>query len=293
MRKTLFCMFASFLAVCGLAHTLWAAEFKLGVLAPRGELEAQTRWSAFTDYLSAQIGQKVTVVPLHPSKVVPAAEAGEVDLVLSHAVHMAYFQDRLGSTPVATMNGEAGSHFAGVIVAKKGSGITTAEHLKGKKVMGLDFKAAAGAYMFQAYHLLKKGIDPHKDLASLKEGKKQDDLVLAVKAGLIDAAFVRSGLLESLEKEGKIKMADFDIVDARQGDGFSLVHSTDLYPEWYLAALSRVSPEMAAQIKTAVLRMTPDMAVTKTLGMKGFVEPSSLEAVKVMLRALKIPPYNT
>jgi ABC-type phosphate/phosphonate transport system substrate-binding protein len=157
----------------------------------------------------------------------------------------------------------------------------------------MDFKAAAGAYMFQAYHLLKKGIDPHKDLASLKEGKKQDDLVLAVKAGLIDAAFVRSGMLEALEKEGKIKMADFDIVDARQGDGLALVHSTDLYPEWYLAAMPGVPTEVAAHIKTAVLRMTPDMAVTKTLGVQGFVEPLSLEGVKEMLRALKIPPYNS
>ena len=292
MRTTLSCVFASFLALCSLAQTLYAAEFKLGVLAPRGELETQTRWSTFADYLGAQIGQKITVVPLNPSKVVPAAESREVNLVLGNAIHMAYLQERLGSTPVATINGEAGARFAGVIVAKKGSGIQTAEHLKGKKVMALDFKTAAGAYMFQAYHLLKKGIDPHKDFATLKDGKKQDDLVLAVKAGLIDAAFVRSGLLEAMEKEGKLKIADFEIVDARQGDGLGLVHSTDLYPEWYLAATSQVAPEMAAQIKAAVLRMKPEMEVTKALGVKGFVEPLSLDGVKEMLRALKIPPYD-
>jgi ABC-type phosphate/phosphonate transport system substrate-binding protein len=279
--------------VCSLTSSLFAAELKLGVLAPRGGIEAQSRWDTFASYLSERLGQTVTIVPLRPANIVHTAEAGQLDFVLSHAAHAVYLQERLAAVPLATLNGKEGTQFAGVIVAKKGSGIRTVVDLKGKRGMSMKFKEAAGAYIFQTYHLLQQGIDPHKDFASFQEGQKQDDLVMAVQAGLIDVAFIRSGLLESMQREGKIKMADFVVVDARTGDGLDYVHSTDLYPEWYLLALAKVPAAVQAHIKTAVRQMTPDMPAAQTAGVDGFVDPIPLDGTQKALKALKIPPYDT
>ncbi|MEJ2395389.1 MAG: phosphate/phosphite/phosphonate ABC transporter substrate-binding protein [Candidatus Thiodiazotropha sp.] len=272
-------------------HT-YSADLKLGVLAPRGELKASARWQAFAEYLSDALGKTVVLVPLPPAQVLGAADSGKIDYLLSHSPHTVYVQEKQGAKVLATLNTQAGPRFGGVIIAKKGSGITTAEDLRGKRVMSLKFKAAAGAYIFQTYHLTQKGLDPHRDFASLREGKKQDDLVLAVRNGLIDAAFIRTGLLENMQREGKLKIDDFEIVDRHNSDGFPLVYSTELYPEWCLTALPGADPGDADKITRAALGLTPDMAPAARARINGFVEPVSLDGIKQALKALQIVPYS-
>ena len=266
------------------------AALKVGVLAPRGELVTVKEWGEFGKYLSAELGQPVSIVPLAPPRVMEAASNKEVDYVLSHAAHTIQIQEKLGGAPIATLNGNAGTSFAGVIVARKGGSVAKAEDLKGKRIMSLD-KSAAGAYIFQAHHLAKKGLSVNSDL-SLTVGKKQDDLVLAVKAGLADAAFVRTGVLESMEKEGKIKMDEFVIVDQRQDKGFSQLHSTILYPEWYLSALASAPTALTGKLKGAVTKIDPAMPAASSAQIKGFVAPLPLKDMKDALRLLKLPPYN-
>lgn len=267
-------------------------DIRIGVLAPRGELKALTSWTEFGKYISGKIGQPVQIVPLVPSKVLPEANAGHVDFVLSHPPHTIALKINKKAKLLATLSKKDGPQFAGVIISKKGSGITKAADLRGKKVMSMKFNVAAGAYIFQTYYLKTKGIDVQKDLASIREGKKQDDLVYAVKAGVIDAAFIRSGLLESMQKEGKIKMSNFTIVDQRTGDGLPLVHTTPLYPEWYLSAVSPRAKSLANPVKKAALQITPDMAVAKKAKIKGFVPPLSLKGMTAALKSLKITPFN-
>jgi ABC-type phosphate/phosphonate transport system substrate-binding protein len=290
MRKYLALLGVAFTAFL-LSFTTVRAEISIGVLAPRGELVSISRWSTFGKYLSQEIGQPVAIRPLSPPKVVSSAKDGNVDFVLSHAGHTIAIQERLGGNVLLTLNSKSGSQFAGVIVAKKGSGITKAQHLKGKNVMSLS-KSAAGAYAFQVFYLMQKGIDPYQDFASFKQGKKQDDLVLAVNAGLIDAAFVRTGILEKMAKEKKIRKDDFVVVDQRNDDDLPLVHTTRLYPEWYLTALSGAAPAVVEAIKAAALKLTPETPAAKTAGIKGFVDPLPLDGMKEALQALKLPPYD-
>ena len=294
MRRTLVFSLLTILMFCGLGTSVVAAasEIKIGVLAPRGELKALTRWSEFGKFMSEELGRPVKMVPLPPSKLPNSAKQEEVDFMLANPLQTAFIEENYGARPLLTLNKKHGPRFAGLIIAKKGSGIHVAEDLRGKKVMSLKFNSAAGAYIFQAYHLKRKGINVHKDFASLTEGKKQDDLVLAVRAGVIDAAFVRTGLLEAMEREGKIKISDFIVVDQRTGDGFPLAHSTALYPEWYLSALSKTSRQMGKRVRRAAMKLTPNMRAAKTAKIKGFVDAVSLKGMKAAMKALRIPPYD-
>lgn len=292
MSKKIVWLVVSIVLLIGLSPTVFSQDLKVAVLAPRGELKASARWQEFGDYLSKEIGKPVTIVPLPPSRVIEAAASQKIDFLLSHAPHTVYVQEKLGANLMATLNTKVGPRFGGVIIAKKGSGITTAKDLQGKNVMSLKFKAAAGAYIFQTFHLVQKGIDPHKDFASLKAGKKQDDLVLAVKNGFIDAAFIRSGLLENMQREGKIKVDDFEIVDNRKDDGFPLLHSTALYPEWCFSVLPHVAGEDASQVSSALFKLTPEMSAANKARIEGFVQPVPLDGIKQALETLQIAPYS-
>jgi hypothetical protein len=99
-------------------------------------------------------------------------------------------------------------------------------------------------------------------------------------------------LLEAMEREGKIRMDDFVIVDQRKDDGFPFVHSTTLYPEWYLTAVSPAAKRFGNKTKTAVINITPDMPVAKKAKIAGFVEPLPLDEMKSALRSLRITPYD-
>lgn len=280
-----------FLSFMLIHSTAWA-EIRLGIIAIRGELQTLKRWEQLGKYLSEQLEQPVKVVPLMHKELLESAAQGNLDFVLHTPVGAVLLVEKHQHIPLATLNTLNGTQFAGVIVSKKGSGIKKSEDLKGKKVISMQQSTGAGGYLFQVYHLKTKGIDPHKDFASFKEGKNQDDLVMGVKVGIFDAAFVRSGILESLEKAGKIKIDDFEIVDQREDEGFSHVHTTLLFPEFCFSAKPSLDPQIMSAIKQALLNLSPEHSAAKTAEIKGFVEPISYEPIKILLQTLKIEPFN-
>lgn len=290
MKKLLFLVFLISISLVsqGLVH---AAEVKVGVMASRGNLKAIKRWNEMGKYLSSETGTKIKIVPLKPNKTIDAVSAGKVDYMLANPVLTVAMQEKLGTTPMVTMKKKSGAQFAGVIIAKKGSGISRAADLKGKKVMGYKFKRSAAAYVFQVKHLMDAGINAHKDFSIFKEAKGQDDIVLAVKAGAFDAGFIKSGLLEAMAKEGKIKLTDFVIIDQKK-DGLTALHSTKLYPQWYMSSTSKADKALSVKIKSALLKLSSDNKASKKAKIVGFVNPLSLDDLKSTLQALKLPPYN-
>ena len=278
----------------GLGTTLFSAaqaEIKLGVTAPRGALATMKSWGALGEYLQTAVGTPVKVVPVKPNETKAMVKNGEVDYMLTNPALTVVLQKKDGATPFATLNRKSGSRFGGTIISKKGSGITKAADLKGKKVMGFQFKRSAAAYIFQVKHMLDNGIDPHKDFAVFHEAKKQDDIVLAVKSGLFDAGFVKSGLLEAMAKEGKIKLDDFDIVD-KKNDSLKQLHSTILYPEWCISAGAKVDPGMTSKVKAALLKLDANSKASKSANIIGFVDLISLSDLDVTLKTLHLPPYD-
>jgi len=285
-------LFLSLFAVTALNIADAVADINLGIIAPRGELRTKIRWNNFAEYLTAQIGQPVRIVALPARKVIDAVENEKVDILLLNPVLTAKIEKLYGANMLATVNKTSGSVFAGVIVAKRGNGIKTGTDLKNKKVMSLKFRAAAGAYTFQTYHLMQQGVNPHKDFKYLRPGKKQDDLIIAVNAGIIDAAFVRSGILEEMKKEGKINVDDFVIVDQHEEDEVPFLHTTSHYPEWFLFALEEVDSKLAMKIKKAVMAIRPNDEAAKSADILGFVKPLSLDSIKAALTALRIAPFR-
>jgi ABC-type phosphate/phosphonate transport system substrate-binding protein len=263
------------------------AEISFGVNAPRGAKEAMVTWGKLGQYLSTEIGQPVHIMPFNVMSLVADVVLKDIRFALVNPVHMVHLQETFRATPLLSLNSPLGPQFAGVIIAKKGSGITHVDALKGKKVVGLS-RTAAGGYIVQAHYLLQRGINVQKDFASFQHVQKQDDLVLLVQRGIADAAFVRSGLLEEMENEGKLKVTDFDIVDQKRVDNFPLVHTTGLYPEWYVAATEKTDAALAQRVKAALLRLNSTVEAAKIARINGFVEPLPLDEWKAAIAALSI-----
>jgi ABC-type phosphate/phosphonate transport system substrate-binding protein len=264
------------------------AQLKVGVNASRGEQEALERWNALGQYLSAELQQPVTIVPVKVIDVLAQTKKQDFDLVMVNPVPAVQMHLLQQATPLANVNTPEGAYFAGLIITRQGSGITRARDLRGKKIRGLS-KIAAGAYIFQAYHLLQQGIDVYKD-CDFQQVHKQDDVVTLIQKGLVDAGFVRTGTLEAMAREGKITLQDFAIVDARTDPSLPFPHTTALYPEWYVMAMPDLDATLGTKIKAALLKLSPASEATKSAKIRGFIEPLSMESLQTAMRALQVLP---
>ena len=103
--------------------------------------------------------------------------------------------------------------------------------------------------------MIENGINPKTDCTSFLEGKKHDNVVLAVKNGTVDVGTVRSDTLERMQEEGKIKIGEFRIIH-QINDDFPFVHSTRLYPEWPMAALKNTSAALGKKVVNALKEMS-------------------------------------
>lgn len=270
---------------------VFADTYRFGVVSLRGAPEAMARWKPLADYFQAATGDTFEVVPIMSAQLDDVAVNGELDLILANPATTISIVERSNAVPLATLQAGGIHEFGGVILARKGSGIEKATDLKGKKVFAYQVGESAGGYIFQAYHLLQRGVDPRRDFSSLVDLKTQDGIVSAVENGDADAGFVRSDLLERMVREGKTKMEYFTVVDQVKDD-YPFVHSTELYPDWFLLAGPNVNRGKAAQIRNAALSLIKNSATAQASSIDGFVEPLSLEKLKTALRALKLAPYD-
>jgi len=286
----LLCLAVSFLfAAAGNS----AAEIKIGVLAKRGPEKAMQEWGPTAEYLTGKVGDKVVIIPLKFEAIEPAVKEGQIDFMLANSsffVEMEKkYQSRAVVTVVTILDGKPMDRFGGVILVKKESPIQTLEDMRGKKFMVVDSTSFGGGQMAWKL-LLDNGIDPHKDLAAFMEGKKHDNVVLAVLNGVADVGSVRTDTMESMEKEGKIKMADFRIINQIKDD-FPYVHSTILYPEWPMAAMARTPAAVADKVAAALKEITPDSPQAKAASIYGWKEPADYTSVRECLTTLKFGAF--
>lgn len=273
-----------------LLPSLAYADINLGIAANRGELKAREEWTDVATLLSKELGTTVNLMPVLIENSVQAFGDKKVDYIISNPVIAAIVFGKHNGKPLATIDSGNGTEFGGVIFANKDSGIKKIEDMKGKKVMSYT-KDSAGAYLFQAYEIKKRGLSIEKDFASVVVAKKQDDIPLAVKAGLFDVGFARTGILESLEKKGVLKIDDFVIVD-KVNDGFADVHSTPLYPEWTLVAQDGADPVVSDKITNVLMGLKADNPALQKANIKAFVQAKDLSVLIAVLENMKVPPYD-
>ena len=280
-----------------LAAPAAAREVRIGVPAHRGAAETLRDWQPTADYLAARLPvHRFTIVPLDPAGVRRAVARDQLDFLVTNPALYVELEVRRGVTRTATLvnaaDGGVGAQFGAVVFTRADrTDLATLKNLKGKTFMAVEADAFGG-WLVARHELQRKGILP-RDFKALRFGSySYDKVVLAVQRGEVDAGCVRTGTLERLAAEGRIRLADFKILNPRQAEGFPFLLSTALYPEYAFARLRHTDNELSRKVTALLLLMPATSPAARTARVGGWTTPLNYQPVHQVLQALHAPPYE-
>jgi phosphate/phosphite/phosphonate ABC transporter binding protein len=305
--RMFFAVTIALLALMGAVCADASNEVKIGVLAHKGAQECRKSWQPTMDFLSSHIkNHDFILVPLSFAGMDDAVRNGAVDFIIVNSSIYAEMEIKYRVGRIATMQnispvtGRGYTMFGGVIFTRADRrDINTVMDLRGKSFMGVD-QTSLGGWRMAWGELKRNGIDPDKDLKSLKFVNNHEEVVQLVQNGKVDAGTVRTDTLERMAAEGKIVMMDFKVITYEAGasaeqpesEDFPFVYSTPLYPEWPIAKLKRTSHGLAKMVASALLGMSGGDPAAKAAKIEGWTTPLNYEKVNELLKYLRVGPYE-
>lgn len=153
-----------------------------------------------------------------------------------------------------TIKPPTGDVFRGIVITRASSPIQTLEGLKGKRVMIVS-PLSAGGYLAQKLFLLENGIDIDRDLTII-DGKRQEEVILNVYRGNVDAGFVRETAPDVLREE----------IDLRQ---IKILATTPYIANWPFAATRKADARVTELLRDELSRLN-DPEVLRAARVAGF-----------------------
>ncbi len=272
----------------------------LGILALRPKPQMQQSWQPFADYLSKQLpGYRVQLHLIDHHEMLAALEQQKLDFVLTNPSHYIILRQKIGfSGSLATMTPKEGSRplssFGGVIFTQSSrNDIRKLSDISDKRIACIGSEPGTfGGYQMQLMELLRAGIGL-KPQQLLKTGMPQDLVIKAVLERKADVGFVRTGLIEQLERQGKIPVGSLTVINRQRIPDFPFASSTRLYPEWPFVALPHVDSRLTARVTATLLLMEPGSPALDAAGIHGFSIPADYLPVENLLRELRLPPFDS
>jgi ABC-type phosphate/phosphonate transport system substrate-binding protein len=268
-------------------------EIKLGVLSFRSLEHTAAQWKPLGEYLTQRVpGYRFQIVPLFYPDLDAAVARHELDLVLTNPEHYVLLRSRHGLAAQATLMPLAGgypvSQFGGVILARADrADLHSLADVKGARVASPS-EQSLGGYLMQRWALLQAGVDITRDIRDLQfTGMPHDKVVHSILASHADVGFVRTGVIESMIKEGKLKPGQVKVLQQKSPPDFPQLISTDLYPEWPFSAASGVPAWFSKQVVKALFDLEPNSEAARIGKYHGFGpagDYSQIESIMVRLR---------
>jgi PAS domain S-box-containing protein len=275
------------------------ATMVVGVRAHLGVHDAIRRWQPTIDYLNEKIAGARFILKTYPTpeSVIDGAAMGEFDFVITDPGSFVTMEVEHGVKSllslVVSWQGRPVRQFGSVIFTRRSdSHIVSLGDLRGRTLMAVA-PDAFGGWLVAKEEFHKKGYTPEKHLKSiLFAGGNQRNVVRAVQEGWVDAGVVRTGTLEQMAAEGRIDLSAFHVVAPRRVPGFPFLLSTDLYPEWVLAASPAAPEAYRAAVIDALRALPPDSRAAREGGYVGWTLPLDHWPVHVLFQKLKAGPYT-
>ncbi len=272
-------------------------EIRIGVLSHRGDAATERVWAPTAEYLSQALPRyRFRVLPLAFSEVDPAVRDSRVAFVLVNPGIYVNLEVRHRVSRIATMRNRIGEAkrnvFGGVIFTRADHPrLARLEDLRGHSFLAVD-QDSLGGFQMAWGELAEHGIDPRRDLKALGFAGTHDAVVLSVARGDSDAGTVRTDILEQMQEDGDIRLADFRVLNPQVDADFPFVHSTPLFPEWPFSKVRDTSDDLAQAVAIALLGMPPDHPAARAGAYAGWTVPLDYQPVHDLLRRLRLPPYD-
>ncbi len=287
--------------ICLLAGLFWVApassfsqEYKIGVLANRGPMQAFNEWKATADYLSNKTGKDFSVVPLEYDQLPQWTKEKKIDFVLTNSAMYAELNKVYGVQAIATQINQYKDQmldkFGSLILVRHDSPVEKLSDLKGKS-FACASRSAFGGWLMAVRELRENGVNPDSNFTSLHELKTHDNVIYAVLNGAVDGGSVRTGTLEKMVQEGKVEISNFKFIN-RVHDDFPLLHSTQLYPEYPMAVCRQVPSDVRSLVSKLLLSLPPSDPAVTSAKIAGWKEPLDYKPVVECLTSIKYDAFE-
>ncbi|MDP2195893.1 MAG: diguanylate cyclase [Rhodocyclaceae bacterium] len=297
---------AFFIAACLLALPARAATpaaddrepLTFGVFAFLGKERTRAMYQPVADYLNQTLKhERVVLRVLTDGELESALASGELDIVTTNATHFIVVRKRMPltgviATLVASEAGQPLHMLGGAIIARADrDDIRNLADIRNKVIAALSPSNLVG-YRAQAYELLRAGIHLPGAAAQVDILGEHQAVVHAVLAGRAEVGFVRSGILEMMQREGSLPAGAVKLIGPQHHPGYPYQVSSRLYPEWPVFALPHVKEYSVRHVAAALFSLEPDHPAARAAGIHGYTVPADYLPVEELSRALRLPPFD-
>lgn len=276
----------------------WATEtLTLGIFAFRPKPVMEARYAPLADYLSGQLRDtRIELKALDQHEIEEGLANNRLDFVLTNPSHYLLLRSKYPlsgalATLISREDGQSTSSLGGVIITLANKpDIANLPDLRGRRIAVPGFHFLGG-YQTQAYELLQAGIHLPGDARIVVVGS-HDRVIEAVRNGEAEAGFIRTGVLESMAREGMLDRNQFKVINPQNPPGFPYAVSTHLYPEWAFLALPHVPAHTTRRIVSALLALEPGHPAARAADIEGFSPPADYFPVEDLAQALRLAPFD-
>lgn len=241
---------------------LFAQQWQIGVLAQRGIAQTHATWQPWIDWLNQQFAphHQFSLITLNLNDLAEE-RANQIDFILSNQAQFFYLNSNevrwlvtLKSPRQITRDstGRIGS----AILVRQDSPFYTLRDLKHQRISAVG-QHAFGGFLLGYNELYQQGLIEHQDFNLVFTGFPVDNTLLLLQEKKVDAAIVPVCIFEELVQEGAIKAENFRLLGGKEND-LGCLASTELLPNWSLAAMPQVPTELASKMVTKLLSEIPD-----------------------------------
>jgi ABC-type phosphate/phosphonate transport system substrate-binding protein len=273
-----------------------ATQIRIGVVAVNGKDDALRSWGPLVVELQRALPEKsFEIVPLTYEEIDPLLKDGRLNFLLVGPTYYVDLEVRRGVSRLATLvrtthNGPITSLGAVVAVRADRRDLTQPKDLKGKNLIGTN-ELTLGGWLAPMREFKRMGMS-RGDFKSVTFATTYGEALLGMLEGKADAAFVRTGTIELLVKEGRIAPNEIRVLRfASAPVGYPFEISTPSYPEWAFAKTLQTSDALAKSVALALLSLPSNSPLKKSAGVEGFTVPLDYAPVHDLLRESQIGPY--
>nr|WP_320049967.1 PhnD/SsuA/transferrin family substrate-binding protein [uncultured Desulfuromonas sp.] len=183
-----------FISIISFTAPISADAFVLGVHPYLSATELTSRFTPLCDYLSAQLGEEVTVkISATFDVLLDETVSGTVDVAFMGSSNYVRLKQRCDQLVLLGKLKGQQPNLRGAIVVRKDSPIMEVSELKGKRMAFVSHNSTMG-YGVTTHVLVHAGVYS-KDLAAWQFLKNHENVAYAVLAGFFDAGSVKQEIL--------------------------------------------------------------------------------------------------
>ena len=280
------------------AQTDGKQQVSIGILAYRTLAETRQQWQPLAEYLNWQLpAYRFHIHAYDYRDLESAIRTRKIDFVFTNPAHYILLAEKDGlSAPLVTLiNEEFGRQlpaFGGtILVRNEDTQLQQLSDLKNKRIASPSH-ASLGGHMMQRYEIHLQ--EPRETQLNMHyTGMPHETAIVALLDKEVDAAFVRSGVMELMLEKGRLAEGQLRVLNPIHIPHFPYALSTRLYPEWPLAAIPHTSDDLARQLAATLLALPHGSESAQSMGIYGFSIPMDYKQVRELMQAMRMSPFNT